>query len=206
MKTELGWDDSTIKSERRRVSRLIPQQIQAGSKYDNEKLAEELATAEKLEATKGKKLDADIAKKKAERAELTKTVERLKTKKSHVEHARDDLRNLLPPHVLEAYNKQKRHLNDTLRRAYFNEKTELDHKIALVSPDNASDSRSYRELVRAFDRSAVDADGQFTPGWHDRVAAIREEIPQQEENVNVLQAEYETALSQVEALKNYYLY
>lgn len=207
---KLGWDENEVRSQLRRThSRLRFQAIAGGPNDRKAGKAEATRTANVL-ADQGPKLEAEIEKLEKKLRQLQQAAKLAQQRQEDQEDAVRKLRELIPSHIRDKYNFDKRALSVSVRRPLLDAKTRLQQLELLTNPDRHATPRDYIEAIRS-QPGAVDeiptrgyTQRQLSAAYPAILAEWKAELAELEPQVKAMERDYEQKKAAIDRTLEFY--
>ncbi|TWU36025.1 hypothetical protein [Novipirellula artificiosorum] len=209
---ERGWDESRVKSERRRMHNVIRDEAIAGDLATRKASQVEAKKSGEVLASEGPKLDAQIDALQKQRDALERDARLAKKRVTDQTEAVVRLRELAPEHVRESANEQRRLVKSSLGKTLGEKKIRLNELDCCLDPGKYGDDvKKYLEQVKRSVPGAViernihgRRELQFSADWMDIEKHLREEKRELEPEIAKLESELSAALQAIEESLDYY--
>ena len=206
---ELGWGDSAISTQMRRMASVLRFRAIAGTSADRDAAAAEATTSAKLAEAELPKLDEKIAKLQAQRDALRRDAELSKKRAEQQNDAVSKLRELCPEHIAESVRSEVQAIKNTIGREIFDGETRKHEIGCCLDPGRYPDEQTYLEMLERSCRAAVDRVGspierRLSAAWPTIRADMESELSELNTRLSDLRPELSEALEMARAPLDYY--
>lgn len=208
---ELGWSETTVREQLRRMVNVMRFQSIAGTTADRKAAATEAATASSVLEKEGPKISDQIAKLQAKLSSMERD-ERLASKRVDEQGlAIEQLRKLAPVHIDDKFNSQKRLLKNTIRQQISDAEIRINELECCLNPSRYPRESDYLDALQRSFRDAVEVRASNGMGrkshsskWPSIRVELERELAELHAKMGPLQAQYDSELAKIESSLDYY--